>query len=217
MGTVSRVAFELPQATSLPPAPSPALDAYLDAALRCIERRGLARTTVPDIARQAGVSRATVYRHLGTMESATRLLLAREIDRILALVPSLVGPVPGPESVLNVMVGIIDYATAHGAWQKVLRDEPELLGPYLVEHLGAVIDRVRQVVLAWLESAMAAGVLAPVDAAAVADWLVRMTVSVLIAPPPGRVRDLLAPMVKAALNPGRPDRPVTNRPREERA
>src|SRR5271169_1891586 len=33
-----------------------------DAALRCIARQGIAKTTLDDVAREAGCSRATVYR-----------------------------------------------------------------------------------------------------------------------------------------------------------
>ena len=34
----------------------------VDAALRCLARQGTAKTTVDDIAREAGLSRATLYR-----------------------------------------------------------------------------------------------------------------------------------------------------------
>ncbi|MBV9252708.1 MAG: helix-turn-helix transcriptional regulator, partial [Actinobacteria bacterium] len=41
----------------------PALDQrILDATLRCIGRWGVAKTTLEDVAREAGCSRATVYR-----------------------------------------------------------------------------------------------------------------------------------------------------------
>lgn len=36
----------------------------VDAALACIGRWGLAKTTLDDIAREAGISRATVYRRV---------------------------------------------------------------------------------------------------------------------------------------------------------
>src|SRR3546814_4780239 len=68
-------------ALGLPTLPSPALDPYLDAAARCFVRHGLRRTRVTDIADDVGVSRVTVYRQVGTVEDAARLLLARELDR----------------------------------------------------------------------------------------------------------------------------------------
>ncbi|MGZ4705878.1 MAG: TetR/AcrR family transcriptional regulator, partial [Acidimicrobiales bacterium] len=37
-------------------------DRILEAALRCVARWGLIKTTVDDVAREAGCSRATIYR-----------------------------------------------------------------------------------------------------------------------------------------------------------
>ena len=42
--------------------PDTARDRLLDAAEACFERSGISNTTVEDIAKQASVSRATVYR-----------------------------------------------------------------------------------------------------------------------------------------------------------
>ena len=38
-------------------------DEVLDAAVACIARVGLTKTTLDDVARDAGCARATVYRH----------------------------------------------------------------------------------------------------------------------------------------------------------
>src|SRR3546814_18542456 len=70
-------------ALGLPTLTSPALDPYLDAAARCFVRHGLRRTRLTDIADDAGVSRLTVYRQVGTVEDAARLLLARAPARLV--------------------------------------------------------------------------------------------------------------------------------------
>jgi AcrR family transcriptional regulator len=44
-------------------------EAILDAALACFARYGLRRTSMEDIAREAGVSRAAVYHHFGGKEA----------------------------------------------------------------------------------------------------------------------------------------------------
>ena len=41
---------------------SPQASRVLDAALTCVARVGLAKTTLDDVAREAGCARATVYR-----------------------------------------------------------------------------------------------------------------------------------------------------------
>src|SRR3712207_9244997 len=61
----------------LQPPPPPSASACLDAAARCIVRDGLADTSVPDVARELGVSRGTVYRQVGPMPVIVRQLLRR--------------------------------------------------------------------------------------------------------------------------------------------
>lgn len=58
-------------------------NALLDAAEFCFEERGLSATTMEDIARQAGVSRATVYRHFANRESVVSGVILRTATRYL--------------------------------------------------------------------------------------------------------------------------------------
>jgi AcrR family transcriptional regulator len=70
------------------PEPDPAREAarlaILKAAERCFSRFGLAKTTMEDIARAAGMSRATVYRYFADREA---LVLASVIRRARADMP----------------------------------------------------------------------------------------------------------------------------------
>ena len=186
---------------SVPAPPARELDPFLDALVRCIERYGVARTSVPDIAREAGVSTATVYRRLGTVDAALRLLMARELDRILAELPALAGSTLGPESVINVVTGIVEHAAASAAWQKVLHDEPELIGPYLVEGLADIVDRVSHVAAPWLDAAMHEGLIADCEPNALAEAIVRLTVSLVMAPPKTPVRKTVEPVLALLLEP----------------
>ena len=53
-----------------------------DAALVCIGRFGLAKTTVDDIAREAGCSRATLYRYFDGKPAILRAAVVAELDRV---------------------------------------------------------------------------------------------------------------------------------------
>jgi len=63
-------------------APGPAddepLEVAMDAATACYLRLGVARTTANDIAREAGISRATLYRRYGSHEAIFLAVLTRE-------------------------------------------------------------------------------------------------------------------------------------------
>jgi AcrR family transcriptional regulator len=53
----------------------------LDAALICYQRLGIAPTSVGDIARQARVTRPTVYRHFDSHEDILKNVVRRELER----------------------------------------------------------------------------------------------------------------------------------------
>jgi len=56
----------------------------LDAAASCYARFGLAKSTVEDVARAAGVSRATVYRYFKNRDELLLAVVAREASRLAA-------------------------------------------------------------------------------------------------------------------------------------
>ncbi len=58
--------------------------AILDAAYVCFTRHGVRRTTMDDLARQAGISRPAVYQHVRNKEDAFRRLVQRLLGDALA-------------------------------------------------------------------------------------------------------------------------------------
>jgi AcrR family transcriptional regulator len=62
----------------------PQRERVLDAAEVCLERYGLSKTTVEDVARAAGLSRATVYRQVGSRDALVTAVAAREAERCAA-------------------------------------------------------------------------------------------------------------------------------------
>lgn len=60
-----------------------ARDRLLDAAEACFGRFGISKTTVEDIAKEASVSRATVYRYFSGRDAVVSGVLLRETERYL--------------------------------------------------------------------------------------------------------------------------------------
>lgn len=193
----------LPLVTAGIPAPPPAsLDPFLDAAAACFARHGVKRTSVQDVARAMKVDRTTVYRQVGNVDRQVRLLLARDLNRLLASLPAVLADGPGPDAVVRLLDATVTFARAHPVLAKVLADEPDLIGPFLVSDMSELVGRVAAALTPLLESAMASGHLARRDPIVVAEWLVRIGASLVLAPPPGDLRTFLAEILQPALAPG---------------
>ena len=127
-------------------------------------------------------------------------------EELAALSPHLT---PGVRAVLTVeegtivalLDGVVTFAREHPVLAKVLRDEPELIGPFLVADHDELVGRITAAVAPLLAVAMDAGWLARRDAVVVADWLVRLTISLVLAPPSGSLPAFLGELLLPALTP----------------
>src|SRR3954454_4612841 len=107
-------------------APLPKSSRIRDAALVCIGRFGLAKTTVDDIAREAGCSRATLYRYFDGKPDIVRSAVSAERDRIVALVVDAGRSAPTfADAVVAVVVTAARELRSHDALQFLLAHEPE--------------------------------------------------------------------------------------------
>jgi AcrR family transcriptional regulator len=117
---------------AIAPAAAPALeDRILTAAIRCVARWGLAKSTVDDVAREAGCSRATVYRVFPGGKDA--LMLAALERELRAFVTDLRDDVDTVQTLEDALVTIMTRAAqgidAHPALQYLLAHEPEAVRP----------------------------------------------------------------------------------------
>ena len=197
-------------AARLPGPPDPALDAVLDATVRCIARFGLAKTSLSDIAREMGVAPSTVYRKVGTVEGAIRLAMAREGHRQLARMPEVIAGVKGPRVITVFLAETITAARNHPMISKILHDESDWLGRVATRTLDERIADGAAAAAPFLESAMRAGYVRHQDPIALAHWIVRISSICLMSPPPGDLRDALDELLLPMLTPV-PDAPSSGR------
>ena len=157
---------------------------------------------MPDIARELGVSRMTVYRRLGSVPDALRSLLARELHRLVVhLAGHLDGAPPSPEAILELTEMVVRHAASHPVLKKALADEPELVGPVLLDSFSGIVDNVAVVATPLLAAAMQAGLVRRQDPVVLTDWLVRITVSVVASPPRQDLRLFLDQVLLPSLIP----------------
>jgi AcrR family transcriptional regulator len=153
----------------------------VEAAYDCVARWGFSKTTVEDAAREAGVSRATLYRYFpGGRDELFTAVVAWENARFFARLYDEVHGAGSLEEVLE--LGIV-FAhrdiREHEVLQRVLETEPDLLLPKLtVEAAGT-----QEMIAAFLEPYLAREHLAPgVEVKEAADFLARMALSYISAP-----------------------------------
>lgn len=170
-------------ALGLPPVPPSNLDPYLDAAARCFARHGLRRTRVTDIAEEVGVSRVTVYRQVGTTEDAARLLLARELDRLVtSLVPKLV-EARDADDIVEVIASAVDFAVNHPVMAKVLSDEADLAGAFVLNEFDTLLERLLLLAAPVVQRLQDLAGDVPVDVPVLAQWVARVVLTMVVAPP----------------------------------
>ena len=110
-------------------------------AIRCIARWGLAKTTLDDIAREAGCSRATVYRLFPGGKSSLIVTVGQhEVARLLLDVTTRLDEAADVETMVFVAIRTAaSFVAENDALQMLVRHEPEMLLPFLA------FDRARSV------------------------------------------------------------------------
>ena len=156
---------------------------FLDAFARAVERHGLSHVRVRDVADELGVSRVTVYRQVGTVPDMTALLFQREVARVLPSASSWVEEADAVDALLRALATVARVLRAHPVLDKVIRDEPALLGQYLVRDLPVVLEQSAALGAAMLEDAMRRRKLVRRDSRHLSEWIARVLLTAVIAPP----------------------------------
>ena len=152
----------------------------LEGAYACVARWGLAKTTVDHAAREAGLSRATVYRHFPGGKDE---LLAGVVDfEVLRFFGRMTEAVRGSTNLLEVTEASLSFAhralAEHVVLQQILRSEPQLLVPRITESTNRLQPFVRQFFEPYVAAEAASGRLRPgVDPRLAADYVARMALS----------------------------------------
>jgi AcrR family transcriptional regulator len=156
----------------------------VDAALRCIARWGVAKTTLDDVARDAGCSRATVYRLFPGGKDAVMEATARtEVARFFAGITARLRQADTLEALL--VAGMTEAAQrilGHPALQYLLAHEPEAVLPRLA---FAQLDQVLACAAAFAAPHLSRFIDDQDDARRAAEWVARLVVSYSSTPAPG--------------------------------
>jgi len=166
------------------------------AAVACIARWGVAKTSLDDIAREAGLSRATVYRALpGGKDRLLALVLGHEVGRFFHEVDADLAGATDLSDLLTRGVGraLVCFAD-HPALRTLLRQEPELILPHFAfNRLDRLLAVTTELGRPHLGRFLREEAIRPT-----AEWCARLVLTLTIHPLPGfdpHDRDAVARLV----------------------
>ena len=157
----------------------------LAAAYRCVARYGFAKTTVEDVAREAGSSRATVYRWFpGGRDELFTAMVAWEMRRFFVEMAAAVGDVTDFAGVVeSALVFAHREIRDHAALQKMLATEPERLLGFMTREQERILSAVIAYLRPKLDAEAAAGRVRPgVDLDAATRYVATMGLSLMATP-----------------------------------
>lgn len=154
----------------------------LDAALACVARTGTKKLTVDDIATEASVSRATIYRTFdGGRDEILAQAVATEVARFFSTVATQMGRAANLSELICSMVTVsATYLSNHETLRYLRANEPETVFTHLTfgqfdGTLAHATAFAQPFFVQWLE---------PDEAGRAAELVVRLIVSHLIDPDP---------------------------------
>ena len=168
----------------------------LEATYACVARYGLAKTTMEDAAREARLSRATVYRYFpGGREELVDAVVSWQY---LLFFGRLYEEVHGADSLEEVLERGLAFARRslleHEVLQKVLETEPDVLVPKLTVESNRTVGLIAGFLVPYLHKD---GLAPGVDIHEAADFVARMLLSYISSPghwdlgDPGQVATLV--------------------------
>ena len=166
------------------PAVAPTKARILEAAARCMRRMGLQRFSMEEVARNAGVSRGSVYRYFPERAELTNAVLERAAERFVAesrraverrrTLAAQVG-----EAAAFIRTHLHDEVTA----LQLPAEDETLLATILTARVGGLLERWMDFWLSFLKEAEERGeVRQGLDRREAAEWIVRTLLSIAVMP-----------------------------------
>jgi AcrR family transcriptional regulator len=156
----------------------------LAAAARRFVARGIRRTTMEDIAKEAHAGKATLYRHFANKDAVIDALLEREAERFERLLErAAAGHDAAPDRIEAAFLAGVRFFVEHPVMTRGRDEEPGVLLPRITANGGPLVQRGFALFTRLVEEGVESGTLRRVDPPAAAEVIVRLTLSYFSFPP----------------------------------
>lgn len=161
------------------------IDRILDAALEQFCVLGIRRSSMEDVARRAGIGRATLYRRFDHKDHLVAALMNREIRTMVLAVETAMAAFEDPEDrMVEAFVTGIRLTRRHPLLGALLETESEVILPAITRKAGFQLALVRSAMADQIRRArLQAGDVGPVaDEEHVAEFVARVAQSLVLTP-----------------------------------
>jgi len=155
----------------------------LDAAMEAASVHGISRMSVSDVAKRAGTSRPTLYKHFASKDALVAAVVLRETSLLVTTTLAAAEPFDDPQRAIEAgVLAALRLTRDHPLLDRVVRTEPEALVPLLVTEGSSSVMAIAR---AAVEQLIVAKVpdLSPLMARRLADLLTRLLISYALSAP----------------------------------
>ena len=160
-------------------------EAIIGATYRCVARYGIAKTTVEDVVKESGISRASIYRHFpGGRDELLRATVAWEVGHFFVRLGDQIRDAP---DLVALLASGLRYAHRsiheHELLQKILQTEPDRLLRFLSTESARTVPFIADFLQPYIEREGRAGRLVKgVEPAKAAEYVARLIVGFIGSP-----------------------------------
>ena len=157
-------------------------DRVLDAAAALLAQHGIRRTSMDDVAREAGCARPTIYRYYPSRDALLGALLLREVGRYLDALDELQRKSTSARLLEDSFVFTLTYMRGHPVARGLLSLEADSILPLLQSASGDVMNAIVDAVAALVSRQMDEGILRKADPRLVSEAFIRFVASFIFLP-----------------------------------
>lgn len=163
-----------------------ARDCLIDAAVRCYDKLGIQHTFLTDIAREAKVTRQTIYRYFRDQREILKAVILRDLERFWrGIVQESPAAASFEDYLTEVLLNALDYATHNpDEWIAFRREILPILHEVLLEDGHQALELIDMLRLHMRRLPGVSIAALDIDALVIGEWLSRMLASYLAKPNP---------------------------------
>jgi AcrR family transcriptional regulator len=155
----------------------------LDSARDLYIEFGLRRTTMEDVAKRAGMGRATLYRRFSEKDQLFKAVIMRDAQRSIADIQTAIRQqatfLDGLIESFVLAVGVLHH---NPLLSRLLTTEPDHVLPYLTTGIQDIMAYARQFIALQIGRGQAAGHIRPLPADVIAEMILRLVQSLMLTP-----------------------------------